>query len=81
MADKEKKVKLTKQQTLHKLAAIRIPRALTMIKNIGNLANYEPTDVQRKHITETIQNAVSRMVSRLNAPAATSDKPEYNLPK
>ena len=67
----EKKAKLVE------LAGIRVPKALSAIKNLGNLANYDPNKNQQDTILNALRAALKGVEARF---AGATTEPEFKLP-
>lgn len=61
----EPKPKETKLEILTRLAGARVPKAVKMIRRIGNLSAYGPTHEQSGKIVAKLQTAVNEVEALL----------------
>lgn len=64
----------TREEKFRRLANRRVPKALNVIRTIGNLAAYKPTDQQTDAIMEALGGACAQLEQRLrmNKPQETT---------
>lgn len=80
---KAKKPARDPQVVIRQLASTRIPKAVSAIRLVGNLASYKPTKPQMDLIFKTIHEEVAAAIKRFDDAIAgktpTKEKPTFSL--
>jgi len=69
----------TAEQKLLRLASYRVTKAIERINQIGNLANYKPTEEQVKKICDALYGAVEGIEKRMLAQSNKSSRQGFTL--